>query len=149
MGYNIEISFNILKHNNVTEMKKQIADFALDHNCSYYYYLHEYEDRIKFPRNHCIMVIHFDDEEESCVFNCAIFLRQVRKMKDLFIECIYDDEIVCHLIYASHYYLKNVEKDKAIKYSKFKKERSYSEEERIILSSFDKNGSGVVVSSVV
>jgi len=138
MGYNIEISINILKHNNVSEIKSQIAEFALDLDCSYYYYLYEYEDRIKFPRNQCIMVIHFGDEDDSNIFNCVKFLRHIRKIKDLHIECIYDDDVVCRLIYASHYYLKNVEKDKAIKYSKFKKERSYSEEERIILSSFDK-----------
>ena len=40
MGYNIEISFNMLNHSNVSELKKYITDFALDCNCNHYYYLY-------------------------------------------------------------------------------------------------------------
>ena len=143
MGYNIEISINMLKHANITEVKREIVDIALDLDCTYYYYIYEYEDRIKFPRNHCIIVVNFDsennenNENNDKMFKCARFLKIVKKMKDLYIECIYDDDILCRLIYASAYYLKNVERDKAIKYSKYKKERSYSEEERVLLSSMN------------
>ena len=38
MGYNIEISFNMTKHSNVSELKKNITDYALDYNCDHYYY---------------------------------------------------------------------------------------------------------------
>jgi hypothetical protein len=59
-------------------------------------------------------------------------------MKTLHIECIYDDEIVCKLIYASQYYQTTMEKDKAIKYNKFKRERSLSDNEKMILEQVSK-----------
>ena len=90
MGYNIEVSVNMQKHGNISEIKKEITDFALDSNCDHYYYLYEMEGRCRIPRNHCIIVINFDDSE---TFNCAYFLKTLKKKKDLHIECIYDDEI--------------------------------------------------------
>ena len=137
MGYNIEISINLLKHSNVNEIKREIIDFASDLECSYYYILYDYEERIKFPRNHMIIVINFANENDSnnCLFNCAKFLCLIKKMKDLHIESIYeDDNVFCKLIYASSYYLKNVDKDKAIKYTEYKKERRYSHDEKVLLS---------------
>jgi hypothetical protein len=81
-------------------------------------------------RNHCIIVINFDDME---IMNCALFLKSVRKNKDLYIECIYEDVNACKLIYASRYYQTTMNRDKAIKYNKFKRERSLSDNERTIL----------------
>jgi hypothetical protein len=130
MGYNIEISFNMLKHANVSELKKMITDFALDCCCDHYYYLYELEGKCKLPRNHCIIVVNFEDDE---IFNCSTFVKKVRKMKDLYIECIYEDEIRCKLIYASQYYLTTMDKDKVVKYNKFKRERSLSDNEKLIL----------------
>jgi hypothetical protein len=131
MGYNIEISFNMLKHANVSELKQLITDLALDCNCNHYYYLYELEGKCKLPRNHCVIVVNFEDNE---IFNCSIFVKQVRTMKkDLYIECIYEDEAMCKLIYASQYYLTTMDKDKVIKYNKFKRERSLSDNEKLIL----------------
>jgi hypothetical protein len=84
----------------------------------------------KVARSHCIIVVNFHDDE---TFNCATFLKTLKKMKDMHIECIYDDEIVCNLLYASKYYLSTIEKDKAIKYSKNKRERSLSDNDKVIL----------------
>ena len=75
MGYNIEISFNMLNHSNVSELKKYITDFALDCNCNHYYYLYELEGNCKIPRNHCIIVVNFEDKE---IFNCSIFVKKVK-----------------------------------------------------------------------
>jgi hypothetical protein len=57
----------------------------------------------------------------------------LKKMKDLHIECIYDDEIACNLLYASQYYLTTIEKDKVIKYNKNKRERSLSDNDKTVL----------------
>jgi hypothetical protein len=130
MGYNIEVSINIMKHTNVSELKREITDFALDLNCDHYYYLYEVENKNRIPRNHIIIVVNFDDSE---IFNCAHFLKTIKKMKNLHIECIYDDEIACNLLYASQYYLTTVEKDKVIKYNKNKRERSLSDNDKTIL----------------
>ena len=135
MGYNIEVSINLLRHTNISEIKKEIADYALDYDCNYYYYLYEMEGGCRIPRNHCIMVINFDDDQ---IFNCASFLKLIKRIKTLHIECIYDDDIVCKLIYASQYYQTTMEKDKAIKYNKFKRERSLSDNEKMILEQVSK-----------
>ena len=131
MGYNIDISFSMLKHNNVSELKQMISSLALDYNCEQYYYLYEMEGCCKVPRNHCIIVVSFTDEE---IFNCAIFVKQIRKLQDVYLECIYEDNHVCKLIYASKYYLRTVDKDKVIIYNKFKRERRYSDNEDTILN---------------
>jgi len=130
MGYNIEVSINMMKHPNVSEIKREITDFALELNCDHYYYLYEVENKVRIPRNHIIIVVNFDDSE---TFNCAHFLKTIKKMKNLHIECIYDDEIACNLLYASQYYLTTVEKDKVIKYNKNKRERSLSDNDKTIL----------------
>ena len=130
MGYNIEVSINMMKHPNVSEIKREITDFALELNCDHYYYLYEVENKNRIPRNHVVIVVNFDDSE---TFNCAHFLKTIKKMKNLHIECIYDDEIACNLLYASQYYLTTVEKDKVIKYNKNKRERSLSDNDKTIL----------------
>jgi hypothetical protein len=89
----------------------------------------------KIPRNHCIMVINFDDEQ---IFNCAAFLKLIKRLKTFHIECIYEDDIVCNLIYASKYYQTTMGKDRAIKYNKFKRERSLSDNEKMILEQVSK-----------
>jgi len=119
-----------MKHPNVSEIKREITDFALELNCDHYYYIYEVENKVRIPRNHIIIVVNFDDSE---TFNCAHFLKTIKKMKNLHIECIYDDEIACNLLYASQYYLSTVEKDKVIKYNKNKRERSLSDNDKTIL----------------
>jgi len=135
MGYNIEVSINIVKHPNLSELKKTITDFALDLNCENYYYIYEMEGTSRIPRNHCIIVINFNDNE---TFSCAHFLKKMKRMKELHIECIYDDEIQCNLLYASRYYLTTIDKDKVIKYNKNKRERSLSDNEKMILEPMTK-----------
>jgi len=144
MGYNIEVSIDLLRHTNISEVKKTISDSALDYECNYYYYLYEMDGGSKIPRNHCIMVINFGDEQ---IFNCADFLKLIKKMKNLHIECIYEDVIVCKLIYASQYYQTTMEKDKAIKYNKFKRERSLSDNEKIILEQVSKKANTALLNS--
>jgi hypothetical protein len=144
MGYNIEVSIDILRHTNISEVKKRIADSALDFECNHYYYLYEMEGECKIPRNHCIMVINFDDEQ---IFNCAEFLKLIKRLKIFHIECIYEDDIVCNLIYASKYYQTTMGKDRAIKYNKFKRERSLSDNEKMILEQVSKKPRSSSISS--
>jgi hypothetical protein len=57
------------------------------------------------------------------------------------------------LIYASSEYLKNSTRDSILKYKTFRRERSYSEEENMILSAIDKlqvmNASSTLVASEI
>jgi hypothetical protein len=130
MGYNIEISIDMVKHPNLSEIKRDIIELAFDFLCEYYYYLYEMEGGCKFKRNHCVIMFNFEEEN---IFLCSKFLKRVRQMKDLHIECIYEDTINCKLIYASRYYLTTMEKDNVIKYTKFKRERGYSDNENMLL----------------
>jgi hypothetical protein len=136
MGYNVEISFDIIKHANLNELKEIITSIALKFNCEYYYYHYDMEFQTKFNRNHCIVVVNFNDNE---TFNCSKFIKTIKKINGIHIECIYEDTILFKLIYASQYYLKTIDKDKVIIYNKFKRERSYSDNENIILDGFVKN----------
>jgi hypothetical protein len=135
MGYTIEVSFDILKHSNISELKKTIVDHALDLNCDNYYYYYDMDGMVKIPRNHCIIAINFLEEE---TFNCAKFIKKIKKMPNIHIECIYEDDIACKLIYASNFYLKNVDKSKVVVYNKFKRERGYSDNEKYILNEIKK-----------
>lgn len=135
MGYNIEVSFDLTKHANVSELKRTITDRALDMNCDHYYYIYEMERDCRIPRNHCIIVVNYDDD---FILQCSNFIKQMKQMKGVHIECIYDDIIACKLVYASQHYLTTIDKDKVIKYNKFKRERSYSDNEKIILELIDK-----------
>jgi hypothetical protein len=130
MGYNIEVSFSITKHPNITELKKEITDLALDYGCDHYYYIYEMEDNSRYKREHIVIVINFCDTE---IFSCAKLLKKFKQIKGIHIECIYNDDIECKLLYASQYYLTTIDRSNVIKYNKNKRERSLSENDKVIL----------------
>jgi hypothetical protein len=136
MGYNIEVAINIVKHSNLSEIKKNVTNLALDYNCDYYYYLYDYQGNCKQERNHCIIVINYSDE---FIFDCATLVKKLKKIPELHIECIYEDNIICKLIYASKYYLSTIEKENVIKYNKFKRERGFSDNENMILMNLNQS----------
>jgi len=83
MGYNIEISFDISKHNNVSDIKTEITNLALDYNCeNYYYYNCEYDNSHKYPRNHYIIAVEFSDNN---IFDCSDFLKLIKKKQGIHI----------------------------------------------------------------
>jgi len=131
MGYNIEISVDMAKHPNFSRFKSEIVDFALDSGCDHYYYLYEMEGGGQRKRNHCIIVVNFEDDE---IFNCSKFLKTVKKMKELHIECIYEDSLICKLIYASQFYQTKMDREKVTRYNKFRRERSLSDNEKLLLN---------------
>jgi hypothetical protein len=131
MGYNIEVAIDIVKHPNLSEIKRYVTNMALDFNCDHYYYIFDYQGNCKQNRNHCIIVINFEDDY---IFECASLVKELKKNPDLNIECIYEDNIICKLIYASKYYLSTMEKENIVKYNKFKRERGFSDNENMILN---------------
>jgi hypothetical protein len=136
MGYTIEIAFDMIKHNNVSELKEFISSLALDFDCNHYYYYFDMENDVKFKRNHCIVSVNFDDKD---TFKCANFIKSIKKINGMHIECIYEDTYLCKLIYGSQFYLKNIDKDKVTIYNKFKRERSHSNNENMLLNVVSKN----------
>ena len=132
MGYTIEISFDLIKANDIESMKRSIVDSALDMGCDHYYYLYEMGP---MSRHHCVIAVHYVD---SMLFECSNFIRTIRKRRQegLSIECLYEDDVTCKLIYASSSYLKEMDKSSVIKYNRFKRERSLSDQEKTLLDGF-------------
>jgi hypothetical protein len=129
MGYNIEISFNILKHSNVTELQNNIVNLANECLCSSYYHNYECENYVKHIRTHSVTTLNFDSSELN---NLIKFLKNIKHTKGLYIENIYDEDSSV-IVYASRYYInKMITKE-------YNKNRSYSEEEKKILNSIGKS----------
>ena len=86
----------------------------------------------------CVITCRFT-EQENYIHNIINLIKQVKKIPHIYIESIYEDNIKSKLLYASKYYLKNVDKLEVEHYNKEKRERSYSDMEIMILNSIIKN----------
>lgn len=62
-------------------------------------------------------------------------------MSKIYLDCIFEENNIFKLIYASKEYLTSLEKNSLSNYNKFHRERSYSDTDAIILSAvFKKYG---------
>jgi len=101
MGYNIEVSFSLIKNSNITAIHDKIELIAIKYGCSGCYEDYEYEIHTKFPRKHCILTINFNDPEINDLIK---FINEIKNNKELYIELIYDDNYN-QIVYASKYYV--------------------------------------------
>ena len=134
MGYNIEISVNLLKETKFTEMEEMIEETAKFYNCESVYSFSEEDGTQKIPRYSCVYVIHFFED------NFDNFIEFIRIMKNNcrgYIECVYNNHMF-KLIYASSYYLKNIDKDVSQKYKNYIKDRKFSFDETAVLQTLNK-----------
>ena len=135
MGYNIEVSFNVLKHSNVTEIQSQLNNLASSCGCSFFYEDYEFENNLQFKRTHSITTFYFEDYD---IYYLIYFLKNISKMEGIFLESIYDTSNI--ILYASQYYLtKQMDKNLAKDYKLNKRTRSYSEDDTLILNEVDKS----------
>ena len=88
MGYNIEVSFDILKNSSVTELQNMVRNFAEECGCDTFYEDYEYDHFAQFKRNHCVMSVDFSQKN---ITNFLQFLKFVRNNEGLFLELIYDE----------------------------------------------------------
>ena len=95
LGYNIEISVNILKETKFSEVEKSIKGIAEFYSCDNIYSLTEEDGTKKIPRYHCVYVIYFVDDNFD---NLIKFLKFIKNFKSSYIECIYKNDI-CKLLY--------------------------------------------------
>jgi hypothetical protein len=131
MGYNIEVSFNVLKNSSVTELLELVKAYAEDCGCNYCYEDYEYETNVQFKRNHCIITICFLQYD---LFYLLKFLKFIRSKKELYMESIYDDDSR-KLLYASQYYItQKMNRFNGKVFKKERRERSYSDDENMILN---------------
>jgi len=125
MGYNVEISVNMLKETKFSEVEKTIQSIAEFYNCNNIYLFNEEDGTIKIPRYHCIYVIYFDDDNLN---NLIKFLKFIKKYKISYIECLYENDVF-KLLYASSFYLKNLDKELSKKYKQFIKDKNFTPNE--------------------
>lgn len=114
MGYNIEVSFNVLKNGSVIELLNKVRCLAEDCLCEDFYEDYEFENKTQFQRRHCIMSINFSDEKLN---NMIEFLNSMKKKEGLHVEVIYDENNES-ILYASQYFLtQKMDKYAAKKYA--------------------------------
>ena len=135
MGYNIEISFNVLKNSSILKLLEEIRMKANEHECENFYQDYEFENKVQFQRRHCLIMIEFSQEN---VKNMIDFLNIIKKNNKLYIELIYNEDNHS-ILYASQYFMtQKMDKHAAKKFKSEKRERSYSEDEIDILNIFSK-----------
>lgn len=134
MGYNIEVSFNILKNKNVSELEDYITSVAKECKCSSSYSLIEMETNTFMQRNHNVISTIFDEMNVNDLVN---YIKTIKKIKGIYIESIFNEE-TNQIIYASQYYLTILDKFVSKSYKLNKRERSYSEDETIIIDELNK-----------
>jgi len=136
MGYNIEVSFNALKHN-IFETQDLIVNTALENGCNCYYSDFEFENNLRYNRNHCVITLIF----QSCNYNIDYiikFLKIIRNLKGIYVESIYESD-TNNILFASKFYLTQMmDKHIAKLYKLNKRERSYSEDETLIMNTMQK-----------
>lgn len=136
MGYNIEVSFDITKNSSVTQLQDTIRNVAKECECETFYEDYEYESHVQFKRNHCVMTAIFS---QTNIDELLHFLHFIKKTEGLFLELIYDD-IANVIVYASEYYItQKMNKINGNLYKKERRERSYSDDENMILSIIKKH----------
>ena len=129
MGYNVEISVNMLKETKFSEVEKTIQGIAEFYSCDNIYSLTEEDGTKKIPRYHCVYVINFVDENFD---NLVKFLKFIKNHKSSYIECIYENDMY-KLLYASSFYLKSIDKELSKKYKQFIKDKNFTPNETKLL----------------
>jgi len=110
MGYEIEISCPLA---NASNMKRNIIAKALRCKCEYHYDQYELEGRRKqIYRMHYIMSFVFP---EDCI-SLQAFIRYIKTLQGVYIECITSDSGSFEILYASSKYLSLMDKTKAREY---------------------------------
>jgi hypothetical protein len=134
MGYNIEISVNMLKETKFSEYESIIQETADLYGCESIHSVYEEDGTNKIPRYHCVFVINFLDETFD---NFIKFIKVIKNYKKGYIECIYVTDKY-KILYASAYYLHNMDKEATNKYKQFINEKKFTPKESIILQEFKK-----------
>jgi len=106
MGYAVELSFNISKTPNLQNKQRVMSEIASLFSCECDYSSYEVEGTgRKITRNDLVQVFMFSNFEDA-----YRFLSKVRIEKLAYIDCIYNDDISCDLLYASPKYIKLLNK---------------------------------------
>ena len=135
MGYNIEVSFNVLKNGSVTKLLQEVKEYAEECFCEDFYEDYEFENKVQFQRRHCLISVRFPEEKLN---NMIEFLNIMRKNNGIYIELIYNEDSHS-ILYASQYFItQKMDKYAAKDFKIQKRKRSYSDDENMILNAVSK-----------
>ena len=132
MGYHVELSVNMLKETKFSDIENTISDAANFYECSSIYYNSDKGNITKISQYQCIFVVYFLEESFD---NFIKFVRFIKNYKPSVIECIYDNNIH-KLVYASSYYLQQIEKSASKKYKQFIHGKLFTPNETTLLHEF-------------
>jgi len=130
MSYIIELSFDINKNKNFLMLKNDIINLANDHYKMFSYNNYEIMGKNRrIFRNHYVMTFVFEEDDN----NVALFIRKIKKNKNIKIESISYDNCIFKLMYASKKYLNIMEKCKAKEYLEQKRNNKLFKQDSIIM----------------
>jgi hypothetical protein len=127
----VELSFLMYKAVSLHNIQDTIQTIFEKYNIDKYYFDFEIEDKKRIEQKG-VYTVHFQENKIN-VLDIVKFLRQIKTISNVYLECVYRDNISCDIIYASKFYLKNMEKGYQQQYIENKRMRSYSETEFEIL----------------
>ena len=131
----LELSFLLYKASGISEIQETIRYVIEKSQIEKYYLDFEIENRNRLQEKG-LYTIHFEDNDMT-IKDVLFFLRKIKNIPNTYLECIYRDNVKCEIIYASKYYLSQMEKDTRDMYNDERKLRSYSETEFEILKGID------------
>ena len=137
MTYIIEISINIKKNSNISEITNNIISIANEHRMNKFYKEFEFIGKNRqIYRNHCILTIEFEEHDELV----SLFIKKIKKIKTTRIECIALDDVIYKLIYASRNYLNIMEKEFAEDYLEKQRKGLLYKQDSVIFKAIKKKG---------
>ena len=129
MVYQIELSINLNKVTNLTEIKNILIKKANECKLENYYTMYEHEGKNRqIIRNHCILTCFFIENDELL----SEFIRYSKNFKNISIESVGLDDGKFTLMYASKKYLNMMEKEYAMNYMNLRKEQKLYKQDSII-----------------
>lgn len=130
MGYIVELSVNIRKHNNVNILNKTIEQIA--ENCTLYSTYHQIENNELYKRTHFFMTMRFESDKP----NLVKFVKLIKSIRGMNIEFLYNDSTKT-LLYGSKYFLTFITNTPGtIQYNTGKLRKSFSENKLDVLQKF-------------
>lgn len=109
MGFAVELSFDVRKGGAWWSQLDTRRSLAEEYGCEMQYFTHEIEGKGKQTlRSDSILVVTFAEEHLE---NFLSFIRTLRKEPKNYIDCIYQDDTTCNLLYASPRYIRKMNKN--------------------------------------
>ena len=131
----LEISINLSKVKNLTEIRNILLQKAYDCKLNNYYIVYEHIGKNrKIYRNHCVLTLIFEEQDELL----AEFIKYSKTIKNISIESVGLDDISFKLMYASKKYLNMMEKQFVDNYINLKKEKKLYKQDSIIYKVLNK-----------